>query len=128
MTTIFLTKLFGIYFVLVGLVVILRRGSILPVIREILANRSLLFVLGAAELIAGLALVLVYPTIGFTIPGILSVIGWMLVVEGVLYMLLPLRKIKRMVASFNTPSWYLSGGMLSVALGGYLTAFGFGWF
>lgn len=128
MTTIFLTKLFGIYFILVGLVVILRRGSILPVIREILANRSLVFVLGAAELIAGLALVLVYPEIGFTIPGILSVIGWMLVVEGVLYMLLPLRKIKRMVASFNKPSWYLSGGVLSVALGGYLTASGFGWF
>lgn len=128
MTTIFLTKLFGIYFILVGLVVILRRGSLLPIIREIMANRSLLFVLGAAELIAGLALVLVYPEIGFTIPGILSVIGWMLVVEGVLYMLLPLRKIKKMVASFNKPSWYLSGGVLSVALGGYLTASGFGWF
>lgn len=128
MITLFLTKLFGIYFVLIGLVVLLRRGSILPIIREILSNRSLIFVLGAAELIAGLALVLIYPTIGFTIPGILSVIGWMLVVEGVLYMLLPVRKIKKMVASFNKPSWYLSGAVLSVALGGYLLAFGYGWF
>lgn len=125
MTTIFLSQLFGIYFILIGLVVLLRRGSLLPVIREVISNRALLFVVAAIELIAGLALTLTYPAIRASVEGLLSLIGWMLIVEGVLYMLLPMKDVKKMISSFNKPSWYLTGAVISVAMGLYLVAYGF---
>ncbi|MBP6860463.1 MAG: hypothetical protein KBC38_02805 [Candidatus Pacebacteria bacterium] len=125
MTTLFLAQLFGLYFILIGLVVLLRRGSILPTIREIISNRALLFVVAVIELAAGLALTLSYPSIMLSVEGVLSLIGWMLIVEGVLYMLLPVKDVKKMVNSFNKPSWYLSGAVLSVLIGCYLAATGF---
>ncbi len=125
MTTLFLCQLFGLYFILIGLVVLLRRGSVLPIIREIIANRALLFVVAVIELAAGLAITLSYPSIMLSVEGLLSLIGWMLIVEGILYMLMPVRDVKKMINSFNKPSWYMTGAVLSVVAGCYLAAVGF---
>ena len=125
MTTLFLAQLFGIYFILIGLVVLLRRGSLLPVIRDVISNKALLFVVALIELIAGLAITLTYPSPMLSVEGALSLIGWMMLVEGILYLLLPIKDVKRMVSSFNKPSWYLSGAVVSVILGSSLTAYGF---
>ena len=125
-TALFLAKLFGLYFIIVGVVVLVRRRAMMPTVTSLLANRAMLLVLGAVEIIAGLAIVLTYPQISFDIRGILSVIGYMMIVEGIIYLAAPVKMVQKMIRKFNRPSWYLSGGLLAVLLGVYLAAVGFG--
>lgn len=122
----FLTKLFGVYFLVFGIIVLMRRGAMMPAVRELLQNRSLLIVLGAIELAAGIALILVYPTISFSIPGILSLIGWMMAVESIVYLALPLSQTQKLVSRFNRKNTYLWGGIVCTLLGLYLAGVGFG--
>ena len=121
-----LAQLFGLYFLIVGGVVMLRRQSIMPAIAELAANRALLLVIALVELAAGLAIVLMYPKITLDWVGLISLIGWMLVAESILYMALPVKKVQKFIKSFNTHSWYASSGVLSVIIGAYLAAIGFG--
>ena len=122
----FLTQLFGIYFLIFGIIVLVRRGAMMPAVRELLRNRSLLIVLGAIELAAGIALILAYPTISFSGPGFISLGGWMMAVESIVYLALPLSQTQKLVAHFNKPNTYLWGGIACLLLGLYLTGVGFG--
>lgn len=122
----YFAKLLGIYFIVVGLVVMLRRKSMMPAIHDLVANRALLLVLAVIELIAGVAMILTFPTPSFEISGILSVVGWMMAIESLLYLSLPSRIVQRYVRGFNKRNWYIGGGVLSIAVGLYLALSGFG--
>jgi hypothetical protein len=121
----FLLQLFGVYFVLIGTIVIVQRKSVMRVIERLAYNSALVFVLAIIELVAGLAIVLTYPMPSATPSGIISLIGWMMVVESILYALMPMTFMRTLVRAFNTPVWYVSGGALAVLLGLYLSYYGF---
>jgi len=121
-----LAQLFGLYFLIVGGVVMLRRQSIMPAIADMAANRGLLLLMALVELAAGLAVILMYPKITFDWLGLISLIGWMLVVEAVLYLALPMKTVQKFIKKFNTHSWYASTGVLAVIVGAYLAGIGFG--
>lgn len=125
---IFLAQLFGLYFIIVGAIVALRRRSFMPAIADLIQNRPLLLVVAVVELAAGLAVVLAFPAITANVAGIISLIGWMMLVEGVVYLALPARMMQKFVRRFNTPIWYVYGGAFSVVLGAYLAGTGFGYF
>lgn len=125
---IFLAQLFGLYFIIVGAIVAIRRQSFMPAIADLANNRGLLLVLSVVEIIAGLALVLAYPTVTYDFVGIISLIGWMMLIEGILYLALPARSVQKLIRNFNTPSWYVYGGAVAVVLGVYLAGVGFGYF
>lgn len=124
----FLAQLFGLYFVIVGAIVALRRKSMMPAMAELVNNRPVLLIMAFIELAAGLAVVLAYPTITVSVPGIISLVGWMMLVEGVIYLALPIRTVQKFVRRFNTNSWYVYGGAFSIVIGIYLAGVGFGYF
>lgn len=126
MDPIFFAKLFGLYFLIVGAVVLLRRSSVMPTVAQLLANRPLLFLMALIELAAGLSIVLAYPEVTFDWLGLISLVGYMLVVEGVIYLALPAKRMQKLVKHFNDESWYVSSGVLSVIIGAYLAGVGFG--
>ncbi len=123
-----LAQLLGLYFILVGVIVLYRRQSIMPAIRQLAANRPLLMVIAFVEILAGIGIVLTYPTVTASADGIIAVIGWMLVFEGVLYASMPYRRVQKFIGAFNTPQWYGVGGVLAVIVGVYLAGTGFGYF
>ncbi|MCE9643635.1 hypothetical protein K8Q93_00060 [Candidatus Parcubacteria bacterium] len=125
---IFLAQLFGLYFIIVGAIVALRRKSFMPAIADLTSNRPMLLVVAFVELAAGLAVVLAFPAITADVPGVISLIGWMMLVEGVIYLALPSRMVQKFVRRFNTPIWYVYGGAFSVVLGIWLAGSGFGYF
>lgn len=98
----------------------------MPTISELVKNRPLLFVVAIIELLAGLSIIINYPEVSMTLDGVVSLVGWMLVVEGVVYLALPARYVQKLIRSFNTPAWYVGGGLVSALLGAYLAAIGFG--
>lgn len=126
MDPLFLAKLLGIYLVLYGLIALLRRKALMPAIAEIAKNRGLLLVFASIELAVGLAIVLAYPMIGFSWLGIVSLVGWMMIVESVLYLTFPKKLMRSVIEMVNRPIWYQVGGILSILLGLYLAMVGFG--
>lgn len=126
MVTFELTQLLGLYFVIVGLIVIVRRTAFMPAIKQLMANRPLLIIVGMVEVFAGLAIVLAYPEVTFSTNGVIGLVGWMMLIEGVIYLLMPSREVQKLVKKFNTPTWYLAGGLSALLLGAYLAGKGFG--
>ena len=122
----FLSKLFGLYFMIMGAIILLRRKSIMPTITEIAKNKPLIFALGIIEIAAGLALALAYPVFSVSVEGALSLIGYMMVVEGIVYLVAPVRTVHKMIRWFNKPEWYAAGGILAIVGGAWLAGTGFG--
>jgi len=124
--SIFLAKLFGLYFLIAGGIIMMRQKSFMPIFTEILGTRPLLLILGLAELLAGLAIVIAHPIFEANWEGIITLIGAWMAVEGLIYLAMPYTKIGKLMRQFNTPTWYTSGGLVAVVLGAYLAGKGFG--
>ncbi|HEY0010640.1 MAG TPA: hypothetical protein VGB97_01850 [Candidatus Paceibacterota bacterium] len=125
----FFAKLFGVYFIIMGVLILWRRDAVMPTIARFADERAFLFIIAVIEILAGLGLIFAFP--GFTLPdlaGIISLIGYMLVIEGIIYLAAPAHVVKRFVGYFNRPIWYVIGGILSVFAGMYLAGKGFGYF
>lgn len=126
MEPLFLAKLFGLYFLIVGAVVMLKQTTFMPAMSQLIANRGVLFLIAFIELAAGLAVVLAYPEVSLDWMGIISLVGWVMIVESVFYLALPASKVQKFIRSFSKPSWYSAGAVLSIVLGAYLSGIGFG--
>lgn len=125
---IFLAKLFGLYFIIMGVIMVLRRRSIIPAIRDFASNAGLRVVIGAIEIVAGLALVLAYPDVSLSVAGVIALVGYMMVIEGILYLSMPAKFVQSFIRTFNKPVWYQSGSALAIVAGIYLAGTGFGYF
>lgn len=126
MGMIFLAKLIGFYLIIVGVVAALRQSSVMPAIADLIKNRALVVLFAFIELAAGLALLVANPVVTPDWIGVIALVGWMMVIESILYLTLPFRLVQRIIRPFNRREWYIGGGLLSIALGAYLAASGFG--
>jgi len=128
MLEVFIAKLFGLYLIIAGVLVLTKKQSLMPAVMDIAKNRALTIVLGALDLAAGLAIVIAYPEVSTSPIGLISLIGYMMVVEGIVYLSLPMKSIQKMVRSFGNRQWFMSGGIVAVLAGIYLAGYGFGLF
>ena len=125
-TTILLSKVFGLFLMIAGFSVMVRKHYFVPVIGGFVEERLTCMLLGILELLAGLFLSMQYMDFGTLPSSIISALGIALVLEGTLYLLLPDRIVKKVIRFYNVPLWYALGGTLSVLIGAYLVFFGFG--
>jgi len=123
----FLAQTLGLYFVILGALVLLRQSSMLKVFSNLTKSPLALYLIALLELIAGLMLTVAYPQIGTDVAGVLSLIGYMLIVESVFYLGVPLGISRKFINKFNTAQWYVAGSVAAIALGGYLAGMGFGY-
>lgn len=129
MEPIFLAKLLGIYFLVVGIIVVLRRSAVMPAIKEMSKHPGMILGIAVIELAAGLAIVINYPWSwegNLNWQAIISLIGWMLIIESIFYMASPSKIVQKVFKSFNRTPFYIFGGILTIILGAYLSAVGFG--
>lgn len=124
--SIFLAQLFGLYFVLMGVIFLMRRKSLVPAIVEFGGSKALLAAFAAIELVAGLAVIISYSSWDWGYSLVITIIGWWMLIEGVLYLVLPKKSIRRMIKAFSGKGWYVSGSLVSIILGLYLAGVGFG--
>ncbi|MFQ5540917.1 MAG: hypothetical protein ACE5F4_01585 [Candidatus Paceibacteria bacterium] len=126
--TILLSQVFGIYLIIVGAAIMLRKRYFIPVFASFVDERLTRALVAIAELITGLFLILTHNVWTSLPAGIISFAGWALAVEGTLYLLLSDNAVEKLFRVFNVKSWYIAGGIISIALGIYLAGFGFGYF
>ena len=124
--SIFLSQVIGIYLVLIGLICVIRRKMMMSAVAEMVKNRGLIYIVCILELLAGIGLVVSHNIWSWNATVIVTLVGWLMLIESVVYLVLPYKVVSKIFRMFNTPRWYVGGGVLSVVLGLYLAGVGFG--
>jgi hypothetical protein len=127
-STILLSQVFGLYFIIVGAAIVIRRRYFLPVFGAFIEERLTRAIVALIELLAGLFLVVMHNDWSSMPAAIISLLGWITAVEGSAYLLLSDEFVEKMFRALNTTSWYVVSGLLSVLGGLYLAGYGFGLF
>jgi len=125
-TTLFLAQILGLFSIILAVAGILRRKMIVHVVSDFLKDRTLAFVVGIGEVVAGLLLILTLSTWATPLDMALGVLGWLILLEGVFYLFAGKRALKKVMRMFDNVSGYYFFAVLYLLLGVYLTYVGFG--
>ena len=125
-TSIFLAKVMGIYLAIEGLALIINKKYLIRAIKEMLKTKGVIYVFSFFTLILGILLVVGHNVWTADWVGLVTLLGWLVLIKGVLNVLFP--KIGLKVAEKFMPSaWYTGTGVVLIIIGAYLAAKGFGW-
>jgi len=115
-----LGKVVAIYLIVIGISLLARQGMWMHVVKKFMKSSTLITVVAMAELILGLLIVISHNIWVQSWVVVVTLIGWIMVIEGAAYLLLPQDSMKGLIRSFNKPMWYRVCGIVSLALGLYL--------
>ena len=90
-------------------------------IKEWAKNHIILIIGGYIALLLGLIIVNMYNVWGWNVWLIVTVSGWLALVKGVCYFLLPGSVIKKMMNSMNNLNWLYFWSLVIVVAGGALS-------
>ncbi len=124
-TSIFLARLIGPAFLIMGLALLINRKHFFGIIEDVLANRALLYFAGLLALVPGLAIVLVHNVWTLDWRLIVTLFGWIAVIAGALRLLLP-RQISRLgAAMLGREAVLIAGAGFYLVLGVVLSLVGY---
>lgn len=127
-TTILLSKVLGLFIMITGFIVLIRKEFFIPLISVFIKNHFLRVIVSVIELIAGLFLVMSHNNFT-TLPAmIISTLGWLAIVESIFYLMAPDKMLQNLLSNFKNLTLNTVCGVLSIVIGFYLTGSGFGWF
>ncbi len=122
----FLAQLLGPCLLVVSVSMLSRREAMLSVVESMMQNPPLLFVLGVIQLLGGLAIVLTQDVAdGATLPLVLTLLGWWLMVRAVLLMFLSQDALWALFDALELEKYYYASNVFGLIVGGYLTYAGF---
>ena len=125
-TSIFLAKLIGPIFVIVGIGLLLNGDRYRAVVDEVMSSHTLLYIFGAIALTGGLAIVLTHNIWVWDWPVIITIVGWLMIVRGSFRIVFPQQVedlARKMVARWS--NILLISGLLVIALGAFFCWKGF---
>lgn len=123
--SLFLAQLLGLYLLLIGILMMIRRKFFIHAVHDYIESRALRFVIPAIELIAGLALVLKHPVWSWSPATAITIVGWLMVLEPLAYFMIPEKRLTKWLNAMNTETMYVLGGLFSLVLGVILVLYGF---
>ena len=125
-TSLFLAKLIGPIFVIVGIGLLLNGDRYRAVVDEVMSSHTLLYVFGAIALTGGLAIVLTHNIWVWDWPVIITIVGWLMIGRGSLRIIIPQQVedlARKMVTRWS--NILLISGLLVITLGPFLCWKGF---
>jgi len=125
--TLFLSRLIGLYCILVGLSMMTHSQATVETVTALLQNPSMTLILGVITLAAGLAMVLAHNIwAGGTLVVVVTLVGWMALVKSLFFLFLPPEMETRLfLQKLHYQQLFYLYGAISLALGVYLTYGGF---
>jgi hypothetical protein len=125
--TIFLSRLIGLYCVLVALSMITRRQATLESVTALLHNPSMIFIVGIITLAGGLAMVLAHNIwSGGALALVVTLVGWIAFIKGLFFLFLPPEvEAGFFLQQLHYQELFYFYGAVSLVLGVYLTYGGF---
>ena len=123
--SIFLARVFALYFLAMGLAVIFHRKYIQECIDHIFENQAMLFVVSFMTLIIGILLVVAHPTWTSDWRVLITIIAWIALLKGIIFLFFPrhLKVFQRKM--LMRPMLYPMIGILTVCLGLFFSYCGF---
>jgi hypothetical protein len=123
--SIFLAKVIGLYTLFMSMV-ILRKPELQELTGELLKSTALRMVAGAFTLILGLLMVVAHNIWGGeAYVTLITVVAWITLIKGFLYVWLSDEGYGKLVAKLNLKSWITIAGVVNLIVGIYLTYIGF---
>jgi hypothetical protein len=125
--TLFLSKLIGLYCILIGLSMMTRGQATVETVTALLQNSAMPLILGVITLAAGLAMVLAHNIwSGGTLVVVVTLVGWMALVKSLFFLFLPPEKETRLfLQQLHYQQFFYLYSAISLVLGVYLTYEGF---
>jgi uncharacterized membrane protein HdeD (DUF308 family) len=124
-TSIFLAKLMGPIFLAVGGGMLVNAALYRAIADEFLRNPALIYLSGVLTLTAGLAIVLNHNVWTGDWRVLVTVLGWLAILGGVLRILAPPQLVAFGRAAWRRPVWPTAAGAIISALGALLCFFGY---
>ena len=122
--TAFLSKLIGLYLILISLAMVLNKEATLDIMNSIMRNPPLLFVVSIMGLAAGLALVLAHNFwSGGPLPVVVTLAGWAALLKGLLLLFIStmVRGREALLVELRYDQLFYFYMGFSILLGAYLT-------
>jgi hypothetical protein len=125
--TIFLSKLIGLFCIAFSLSMIAHRQAAVDLMTTLVHDPPLVLLMGMIGLAVGLAIVLGHNIwSGGALTVVVTVVGWVILIRGLLLLLLPPATFVKLFESFHFDQFFLLYLAIPLALGVYLTWGGFG--
>lgn len=123
--SLYLAQLMSVVFVVIGLALLLRNKHYLKAYKAWMGEPGLMLFTAMVVLVAGVALVLVHNIWIASWEVLITIVGWGMVLKGVLLAFLP-EEMENLIAGLMKKGWllYLGGGIWVV--GGLVLGY-FGW-
>src|SRR5476649_1477361 len=122
-TSVFLAKLLGPFFAIVGISVLMNAAAFRAIAKEFLKSPALIFLSGLLTLPVGLAIVLNHNVWVANWPVLITLLGWLAIISGVVRIAAPKQVLstgKKVAANKNLP---VAGGAIWLAIGAVLCFF-----
>ena len=125
--TLFLSRLIGLYCILVALSMMSRRQATVETVTALLQNPSLMFILGVITMAAGLAMVLAHNIwSGGALVVVVTLVGWMALIKSLFFLFLPHEmEAGLFLGQLHYRQLFCLYTAISLVLGVYLTYGGF---
>jgi putative exporter of polyketide antibiotics len=125
--TIFLSKLIGLYCIVIALSMMTRRQATLETVTALLQNRPMLLIVGIITLAAGLAVVLAHNIwSGGALAVVVTLVGWIALIKSLFFLFMPPEMEARLfLRHLHYQQLFYLYGTISLVLGAYLTYGGF---
>jgi hypothetical protein len=124
--TIFLSKLIGVYCIIVGVTMALNKTATVQMVTALVNDAPLLYVFGLTVTAAGLAIVIAHNRWSSLAAVLVSIVGWGALIKGLLFLFLP-PSAAGGITVWGVPyeRFYYGDVVLALVLGCYLAYRGF---
>lgn len=123
-TSIFLAQAFGLYFVIVSIMLIFQSNGVLATVHELMANRAVFLLAAILTVILGILLVLVHNVWVADWRVVITLLCWLVFISG-LFRLYFLSVIQKMAASMHRTKSIVIMGCVFMLIGLFLLYHGF---
>lgn len=126
--SIFLAQIIGVYMLIIGVSVFLRRNELEKSFKKMVSEGSFTYSLGAMVLFLGLFLVQIHNVWDGSWRVALTAFAWLALLKGATILLLPSKTSAQLVKTLAKPGLLKAMAMLSIIYGASVAGFGFGLF
>lgn len=124
--TVFLSRLIGLYCILIALCMMTRGQATVETVTALLQNPAMTLILGVITLAAGLAMVLVHNIwSGNALAVVVTLVGWMALIKSLFFLFLPPETEAVFLGRLHYQQLFYLYAATSLVLGVYLTYGGF---
>jgi len=121
----FLAQILGIYVILMGVSVLLRREELDKSFRKMFSSGGFTYYLGALVLLLGLFLVQIHNIWDGSWRVAVTVFAWMALLKGAAIILIPSDKLGKMMEGLMNANLFRILAFIIIAYGAYMAAYGF---